>query len=94
MLSWLSCERYTHSASRSLDQELGLWERMRYAFHHFICISCRRFSRQMNAIENYCGSPEGLEQLVDAASEEQGIALSIEESNRIKRSLEQHGLAK
>lgn len=56
MFSWLSCEKYTESASKLLDQDLPLLERIRFRFHHLICINCRRFYRQINAIDRCCES--------------------------------------
>lgn len=57
MFSWLSCDKYTESASKALDNvEMTRFERWSYKFHHFICFSCRRFLRQIRSIESECSN--------------------------------------
>ena len=46
----LSCEEYSKLASKKLDAKLTLWESFAYRFHHLMCMVCRRFNRQIIAI--------------------------------------------
>jgi hypothetical protein len=51
LLTLLSCRRYTELASRAQDCQLPWHERMMLSAHHALCMVCRRFSRQMKAID-------------------------------------------
>lgn len=79
LLQWFSCERYTESASRLLDNtELSTYEFCRYKFHYYLCYSCRRFLRQIKSIEHSC-----------ALLGERGCeSLSIQERESMKRSVD------
>lgn len=55
MFSWLSCEKYTKSLSRSLDEPLRPGEKPIHWLHWAICLSCRRFRRQLLFIEHIMG---------------------------------------
>lgn len=68
MWSWLSCEKYTVSASKALDENLSLRERLRFKVHHFICLNCRRFKRQMQLVNQACERLGADEALVDQVS--------------------------
>lgn len=50
MFSWLSCEKYTESASKLEDGDIPFFEKLRFMFHHLICFNCRRFLGQMKAL--------------------------------------------
>jgi hypothetical protein len=50
LVSFFSCRRYTELASRRLDHELGCSERRVFWFHHYWCMVCRRFNRQITLI--------------------------------------------
>ena len=54
LFSWLSCCEYTKRSSRYMDRELSLLEKPGYLFHHLVCLSCRRFSRQVLLINKVC----------------------------------------
>jgi anti-sigma factor ChrR (cupin superfamily) len=46
----LSCRDVTASASRLVDGELGLGERMAVRVHLIVCVHCRRFVRQLGVL--------------------------------------------
>ena len=50
VLSLLSCEEYSKLASKKLDEPLTKWESITYSFHKIMCMVCRRFERQILAI--------------------------------------------
>ena len=82
MLTWLSCEKYAESASRRLDQDLSLHEKLRYLFHHVICFYCRRFSKQLSFLNQ---ALEKLpEQFEEQAEHENCEGLSPESCKRIQ----------
>ncbi len=75
--SFLSCKRYSERASRSFDEELSLWDRIGFVFHHYWCFTCRTFYNQIERIENCLGvlakrskelDPESDEKLTQIAS--------------------------
>jgi hypothetical protein len=43
----LNCEEYTKLASQRLEVQISLQNRLRMLWHRFICVYCRRFSRQL-----------------------------------------------
>ena len=50
-MALLSCERYTELASKAQDAPLNWSEKPMFYFHHVICMVCRRFRRQLCAID-------------------------------------------
>lgn len=46
----LSCRDVTASASRLVDGELGLGERIAVRVHLIVCVHCRRFVRQLGVL--------------------------------------------
>lgn len=45
----LSCKDVSERASRWLDREMGLWERLQLRAHLAICVHCRRYLAQLKA---------------------------------------------
>jgi len=87
MLSWLSCEKYTESASKQLDQQLSFGERSRFVFHHFICVNCRRFFGQLKALNGFCSSAINVELIAEPTSDTQSALLSAEEKERLQSAI-------
>ena len=66
MFSWLSCKKYIETAEKELDpSEMSMYIRARSKFHHIICLSCRRFLRQIKFLDRACNDSSLLEQLDD-----------------------------
>lgn len=49
-LSTLSCREYSKLASKKLDAPLSPWEQFTYVVHRALCMVCRRYERQIQAI--------------------------------------------
>ena len=83
-LSSLSCRRYSELASRRLDGPLSFSENALYWFHHMLCITCRRYNRQISMIEKALGRAhqEPLDQTI-----EQAAPLSDDGKERIRAAL-------
>lgn len=62
-----SCQKYTQLVSKSFDSKLTLGERLGLAFHHCICLYCRRFFRQARVIDS---GAEKLAEKLDGANRE------------------------
>ncbi|MDP2430578.1 MAG: zf-HC2 domain-containing protein [Pseudomonadota bacterium] len=43
----LTCKDASHLISESQERPLGIWERWGLRLHLWMCVSCRRFVRQM-----------------------------------------------
>lgn len=43
----LTCKDASHLISESQERPLGAWERWGLRLHLWMCVSCRRFERQM-----------------------------------------------
>lgn len=78
--SYLSCKHYTEMCCKSRDQNLTTFEKSKYYFHHILCFTCRRFSRQVEMIDKVC------ERLVDCDSSE-STKLSEEAKSKISEVL-------
>lgn len=50
-LSWFSCETFAERVSRWLDGELAWHEKPSFYFRLAVCMTSRRFRRQMCAME-------------------------------------------
>ncbi len=83
-----TCKRFAESHSRSFDSELPIIERCRYKFHHFLCLYCRRFGRQLKLIDEAAKICEFETESSDASS-----TLSNEAKERMKRALSEGKLA-
>lgn len=49
--SFMSCKDYTERASRSMEANLPVHDKVAFGFHHVICMMCRRFFRQVKLID-------------------------------------------
>ncbi len=83
-----SCRHYTQLASRDLDEELHGREKFELRFHYFICMVCRRYTRQIHlidsAIKKYA-SGSGQSEPKELEAE---VHLSADAKSRIQRELE------
>ena len=52
--SFLSCRDYSKGSSKKRDSKLGKYDLAKYYFHHVICFTCRRFSKQLDSIDQAC----------------------------------------
>ncbi|MDO9225626.1 MAG: zf-HC2 domain-containing protein [Pseudomonadota bacterium] len=46
-MKMLTCKDASHLISESQERPLGFWERWGLKMHLWMCVSCRRFERQM-----------------------------------------------
>lgn len=50
-MNWLhSCKRVAELLSQSLDEPLGMLDRLRLRMHLSMCDNCRRVERQLNGL--------------------------------------------
>ena len=49
-----SCKEYSMLCSKDRDVQLSPYERFAKYFHHFICFTCRRFSKHLDIIDGAC----------------------------------------
>ena len=52
----ITCRRATELISRELDAHLPLSQRVRLGFHKLLCGACRRFRRQLGAVDEAVGA--------------------------------------
>lgn len=52
--SMFSCRHYSELCCKSKDSKLSLRESFDHIFHHYICLACRRFSKQVDFIDTVC----------------------------------------
>ncbi|MFZ5630156.1 MAG: hypothetical protein ACOY5B_13580 [Spirochaetota bacterium] len=46
----MSCREFSEHTSATHDHPAGLWVRLRMAWHHLLCVYCRRLARQWLSI--------------------------------------------
>lgn len=82
----LSCKDVTHLISERQERVLGFRERVGLRFHLWICVSCRRFERQLALLQL------ALRKLSRRAAEQDddGKALPPEARERIRKALAEH----
>lgn len=80
----LTCKEVSQLVSELLDRQLPLWQRVQVRMHLFMCRFCSRFRKQTlflrAAARHYLSA-------VEMTENGSGTALSLEASNRIKKSL-------
>jgi len=81
ILQLFSCQKYSHLCSKGMDCNLSFSEKIKHRFHHLICFTCRRFSKQLNAIDAGCHALNPDEHLKHKC-------LSPETKNKIKSAIE------
>ncbi|OIO69215.1 MAG: hypothetical protein AUJ57_09450 [Zetaproteobacteria bacterium CG1_02_53_45] len=47
-----ACKEISRLASDSLDRKLGLWEKLKFRMHLFICVNCRNCDNNLKLIRN------------------------------------------
>ncbi len=57
----LTCQEVTAKASLMVDGELGFRERIAVRMHLMMCVNCRRFARQFQALVSSMASRNRLE---------------------------------
>jgi hypothetical protein len=82
-----SCEYYTQLSSKNLNNGLSLKEKLLFYLHHIICTFCRRFSRQINAIDRGLKFHSNIEQSDIKSDNQIKIKLSDQRKLAIKDSL-------
>lgn len=50
----LSCKHYSELTCKSRDKQLTRTESLIHYFHHALCFTCRRFSKQIDFIDSVC----------------------------------------
>lgn len=87
MLSWFSCKKYAQLASKKLDAPIVWSEKPGYWFHHFLCMSCRRFEAHIDVLEKTVRSlgEKDLERIEQEESPSEG--LSSEAKQRMENAL-------
>lgn len=71
---------------KSRDQKLTILERIRLSFHHFLCFTCRRFSRQISMLDIACQKLYSKEEL---AGMKEGKNLSDSAKRKISNALKE-----
>jgi hypothetical protein len=52
--SFFSCKEYTKYCCKKEVTPLTFTEKLAHLFHHVICFTCRRFSKQISALDCAC----------------------------------------
>ncbi len=78
----LTCKDASHLLSEGQERPLGLQERWGLRLHLWMCVSCRRFERQLAMIRQAMRSLRGR-----AAAEAPDAGLTPEAQERIRRAL-------
>lgn len=85
-MDMLSCKDTTRLVSDSQERKLSLRERLNMRMHLWMCVNCRRFERQMHFMR------KALHLLGRRAeSDTDGIELSAEARERIRKALNERG---
>ena len=74
----MSCEHAAGLASQSLDRKLTFGERVQLAFHHMICVWCKRYHKQVHGIHDI------LQEAGDEATDHLEMSLSEAARNRLE----------
>lgn len=78
----LTCKHASQMISESQEHPLGIWERVSLRLHLWMCVSCRRFERQIHFLRR------SLRTLASRADmDTQGPKLSTEVQDRIRKAL-------
>ncbi|MEW6775733.1 MAG: zf-HC2 domain-containing protein [Bdellovibrionota bacterium] len=51
----VSCRRVTELVTDYLERRLPFWERLRFQYHLFRCVACRRYIREVRQIVKTTG---------------------------------------
>ncbi len=78
----LSCKEYTKLCCKSEVENLSFFERLCVKFHHIICFTCRRFSKQIDFLNSAC------KKVMNENSLQEEVTLSDSAKERIKNKLE------
>ena len=49
----LKCRDVAHQSSDYIDNRMGVWARLRFRFHLFICVYCRRFVKHVRITRDF-----------------------------------------
>lgn len=52
--SFLCCKEYSKLCCLDKDSKLSLMSKIAKSFHHLLCFTCRRFSKQIIVIDGAC----------------------------------------
>ena len=66
----ISCKRASELNSKSMDEELGLYERTALRFHNAICLTCRNFLSQLKILRSAIRSGELFDKPVPPAAKQ------------------------
>lgn len=80
----LTCKDASHLLSESQERPLTLRERWGLRLHLWMCVSCRRFDRQLSLIRQAMRS---LRRRAEAEAEAQDVELTPEARERIRQAL-------
>ncbi len=83
----MNCRDTSQLLSEQLEHPLKLSSRCALRLHLWMCVSCRRFARQLQTID------VGLKHLARAEAAETPSDLSPQARERIRQVLDQHRLA-
>ena len=85
-LESFTCRLFAKRASKRFDRVLRWYEYPGYWFHWALCLSCRRYCRQVKTLQNLVTSMFG-EDCECAAAADPALRLSQESSKRIQTQL-------
>ncbi|MBT4836130.1 MAG: zf-HC2 domain-containing protein [Methylococcales bacterium] len=72
----LTCRDIESKSSDYIDNDLNIWQKMKYKFHLFMCVDCRRFIKHLKltiyTYKNSLNQPtpkEKIDQVMDRIKE-------------------------
>jgi hypothetical protein len=80
----VSCKRAAELIALALDSKLSLWQRLALAVHLCGCLGCRRFRRQLRAVEQACCAWARSDRMTEATA---ALSLTGNARERIRRAL-------
>lgn len=87
-LDWISCDKFSERVSRALDGELAWHEKPAYYFRLGMCMTSRRFRRQMYALEEISRKRGLVDNYADSEqSEDPTLLLGADAQVRIQEAL-------
>ena len=78
----ITCRRATELISKELDTELPLAQRVGLEIHSLVCSGCRRYRRQLSAVDN------AVRELLAAPASDRDAALSAASKESLKAALQ------
>ncbi len=80
-----SCRETARLLSKSMEEPLSIWTRMSLRFHLMMCVLCRRYAKQIRALEQMARGLSDRAERDDAAAIE---GLSPDAKKRLRSALD------